>query len=101
MATIYHITTKEEWEAAKEKGLYEAHSLPLEGFIHCSEENQVAGVLQSYFKGKENLVKLTIDTDRLTHRLQYDLAPSINETFPHIYGPLNTDAVISEEEISG
>ncbi|HUP12801.1 MAG TPA: DUF952 domain-containing protein [Niastella sp.] len=93
MATIYHVTSKEEWEAAKEKGYYEAASLPIEGFMHCSEEHQVKGVLGRYFSGKKNLVKLTIDTGKLEHQLQYDVAPSLNEAFPHIYGPLNVDAV--------
>ena len=100
MAIIYHVTTKEAWNAAKKSGFYEAPSLPLEGFIHCSEAHQVPGVLQRFFKGKDNLLKLTIDTDKLKHALKYDLAPSLNETFPHIYGPLNVDAVTGEEEIS-
>jgi len=45
MPIIYHVTTAEEWKAAQEKGVYEAASLKAEGFIHCSEEHQVAGVL--------------------------------------------------------
>lgn len=90
---IYHITTQAEWEQAKQQGFYEALSLPIEGFIHCSEEHQVAGVLQRYFTGKGPLVKLTIDTDKLSTRLQRDFSPSMNEHFPHIYGRLNLDAV--------
>jgi uncharacterized protein (DUF952 family) len=94
MAIIYHVTTAKAWEAAKKHGAYEADSLATEGFMHCSEGHQVAGVLQRYFKGKENLVQLTIDTDVVQHRLQYDVAPSLNEAFPHIYGPLNIEAVL-------
>lgn len=97
---IYHITTLAEWEQAKQQGFYEAASLPVEGFIHCSEEHQVAGVLQRYFAGKGPLVKLTIDTDKLTSRLQRDFSPTMNEPFPHIYGRLNLDAVIKEESLS-
>ncbi|MGE5518936.1 MAG: DUF952 domain-containing protein [Candidatus Dadabacteria bacterium] len=97
MAIIYHITNLDDWTAAKASGSYSAPSLKEEGFIHCSEESQVEGVLLRFFKGKENLVKLTLDTDRLTSPLKYDLAPSINQEFPHIYGPLNIDAVIKEE----
>lgn len=93
MAIIYHVTTKAEWAAAQEKGFYTAPSLETEGFIHCSQAEQVQGVLQRYFSGKKELVKLTIDTERLTSRWQYDLAPSINEEFPHIYGPINREAV--------
>lgn len=99
MAIIYHVTTKEEWTAAQEKGFYTAPSLETEGFIHCSKAEQVQGVLQRYFSGKRNLVKLTITTDKLASPLQYDLAPSINEEFPHVYGPINLEAVTSVEQI--
>jgi len=96
---IYHITTKAEWAEANNIGFYEAPSLAVEGFIHCSDEQQVAGVLSRYFKDKGPLVKLTIDCSKLHTRFQYDFSPSINEAFPHIYGRLNLDAVIAEEEI--
>lgn len=95
MPVIYHVTTAAEWEAALASGEYRAASLEKEGFIHCSEEHQVAGVLQRYFKGKTKLVRLTIQTEKLTAELKYELAPSVNEFFPHIYGPLNVDAVIN------
>ena len=100
MAIIYHVTTREEWIKATENGAYIAPSLEIESFIHCSKSEQVAGVLQRYFKGKVNLVRLTIDTDKLTASWQFDLAPSINEAFPHVYGPINTDAVIEVTAIS-
>lgn len=100
MAIIYHITTKPEWEVARTKGYYEAPSLQSEGFIHCSEERQLDGVLKRYFAGKKDLLKLVIDTDKLTSLLKYELAPSVNEMFPHIYGPVNFDAVIRIESIA-
>ncbi|MER3464747.1 MAG: DUF952 domain-containing protein [Chitinophagaceae bacterium] len=99
MAVIYHITTKKEWARAKEQGFYTVPSLETEGFIHNSEAHQVQGVLERYYKGKTDLLKLVIDTEKLTSRLQYDLAPSINEAFPHIYGPINLDAVIKVESL--
>lgn len=100
MSVIYHITSGQEWNAAKPTGWYEAPSLKEEGFIHCSEEKQVAGVLQRFFNGKTGLVKLSIDTTRLKNQLVYEWAPSIADTFPHIYGQINTDAVIAVEEIA-
>lgn len=93
MPVIYHVTTAGEWEAAKQKGFYDHPSLSAEGFIHCSQENQVAGVLERYFAGQSNLVKLVIDTDLLTARFVFDWSPSTQDTFPHIYGPINLEAV--------
>lgn len=94
MPIIYHVTTAAEWNTAKENGSYESPSLKAEGFIHNSEEHQVAGVLERYFAGKTNLVKLVIDTDKLTSRYVQEWSPSTQDTFPHIYGPVNLDAVI-------
>lgn len=93
MPEIYHVTSAAAWEAATLKGSYEHPSLNEEGFIHCSQESQVAGVLERYFKGQSDLVKLVINTEKLTSRLVYDWSPSTRDTFPHVYGPINTDAV--------
>jgi uncharacterized protein (DUF952 family) len=99
MATIYHLTTRQEWLQAKLKGQYEAPSLTEEGFIHCSEERQIAGVRDRYFRGQTDLLKLSIETERLGSPLYYDWSPSLEDTFPHIYGPINLDAVVKEEEL--
>ncbi|MDF2385151.1 DUF952 domain-containing protein [Nostoc ellipsosporum NOK] len=100
MPVIYHITTAEAWKKAQEDGQYEATSLKEEGFIHCSEERQIAGVLDRYFIGKTDLVKLIIDTDKLTSRYVQEWSPSVQDTFPHIYGPINLDAVTGTETIN-
>jgi uncharacterized protein (DUF952 family) len=100
MPVIYHVTTATEWQSAKEKGSYTSPSLQAEGFIHCSSDDaQVMGVLQRYFAGKTNLVMLVIDTDKLSSRFVYEWSPSTADTFPHVYGPINADAVIEVEKI--
>jgi uncharacterized protein (DUF952 family) len=93
MALIYHVTTRAEWETAKQNGIYVHPSLQQEGFIHCSQEHQVQGVLERYFAGQSNLVKLVIDTDKLKSKWVFDWSPSTADTFPHVYGPINMDAV--------
>ena len=94
MPIIYHVTAAAEWKAAQEKGFYETASLKAEGFIHCSEEHQVAGVLERYFSGQDHLLKLVIDTTKLSSRYVQEWSPSTHDTFPHIYGPINLDAVV-------
>jgi uncharacterized protein (DUF952 family) len=96
---IYHITTKPEWEAAQAKGYYEAPSLQTEGFIHCSKAEQVQGVLERYYAGQKELLKLAIDPARLSSPLKYELAPSVNEEFPHVYGSIDLEAVVSVEDV--
>ncbi|MEO6313987.1 MAG: DUF952 domain-containing protein [Chitinophagaceae bacterium] len=95
MPIIFHVTTATAWQAAQASGTYATPSLQDEGFIHCSADDaQVAGVLQRYFSDKNDLVKLVIDTDKLKSRFIYEWSPSTADTFPHVYGPLNLDAVI-------
>jgi len=100
MDTIYHVTTRSEWDGAMARGSYAAPSLQAEGFIHCSTAAQVDGVLGRYFQGKQDLVKLVIDPSKLAAALKYETAPSIGESFPHIYGEINIDAVTAVENIS-
>lgn len=96
---IYHITTKGQWAEALEKGHYDSDTLATEGFIHCSTETQVAGVLERYYKGQTGLLKLQIEKSKVERPLIFELAGSINEVFPHIHGALNLDAVVAVEEI--
>ena len=94
MPVIYHVTTIAAWKEAEKKGMYEHSSLIAEGFIHCSQTHQVEGVLERYFSGQNDLIKLVIDTDKLTCKFVFDWSPSTADTFPHVYGPINTDAII-------
>jgi uncharacterized protein (DUF952 family) len=92
---IYHVTTYQQWADAQKNGFYEAPSLQSEGFIHCSKKEQVKGVLQRYYEGKTDLIVLEVDESKLKARMIYEMSPSVNEDFPHIYGRLNLDAVTS------
>jgi uncharacterized protein (DUF952 family) len=96
---IYHVTRSADWQKALQQGFYEAASLATEGFIHTSKAGQVKGVLERYYKNQARLLLLHIDESRLTAALKYELAPSVNEEFPHIYGRLNLDAVTKIEDL--
>jgi uncharacterized protein (DUF952 family) len=96
---IYHVVTDAGWQTALQQGFYEAESLAKEGFIHTSKAEQVAGVLERYYKNQSNLLLLHIDETKLTAPLKYELAPSVNEEFPHIFGRLNLDAVTKAESL--
>ena len=92
---IYHVTTKLEWAKAVSIGKYEASSLLSEGFIHMSQKDQVSGVLDRYYKGVNDLVLLHVDETLLTAELKYELSPSVNQEFPHLFGALNVEAVVN------
>src|SRR5262245_35792209 len=94
MSIIYRITPRTEWEEAKRKGVYESSSLTDEGFIHCAQEQQLPAVMERYFEGQTDLVKMVIDTDKLTSKHVFEWSSSGQDTFPHVYGPINLEAVI-------
>lgn len=96
---IYHVVTKALWQQALQQGFYEAPSLATEGFIHLSKKEQVDGVLQRYYKNIPDLFLLHVDESKLTAELKYELSPSVNEEFPHLFGRLNLDAVIEISDI--
>ena len=93
---IYHIVLPEVWEKFKDEKFYEADSLASEGFIHCSFADQLEAVLQRYYKGAEQVLILTIDTEKLTSKLVKEPSTN-NEIYPHIYGQINLDSVISQQ----
>jgi len=96
MPEVLHITTLKEWLAAKKFGSYVAGSLTSEGFIHCSTPDQVLRVADTYFVGQRGLVLLIIDTSHLKSEIRWE--PGTNgheEIFPHVYGPINLEAVVS------
>lgn len=105
MPLILHITSRERWQAAQAPGEYRDPSLEKEGFIHTSTSEQVVRTGNRFYQGQSGLVLLCIDTDKLKARWVFEDAshpapvadetiPNRPEQFPHIYGPLNVDAVV-------
>ena len=93
MAIIYHLIAKADWESIKLTTEYRAESLAAEGFIHCSQdEAQMLEVANRRFPGRDDLLVLDVDIDRLSAPTKYERSGS-GGLYPHIYGPLNTDAV--------
>ena len=91
---IYHITTKHAWEDAQAKQSYLPKDFEKDGFIHCSIERQIEGVLERFYQGQTGLIKLKIEKAKVQRPVLFELAEDLNELFPHIYGPLNLDSVI-------
>lgn len=93
---IYHIVLPEVW-AAFDGDLYKAPSLETEGFIHCSFAEQLDGVIARYYGDNDQLVILEIDPERLMSRMIKEPSTN-NEIYPHIYGPINREAIVRVEE---
>jgi uncharacterized protein (DUF952 family) len=63
--------------------------------VHCAFEEQVSGVANVFFRGVANLVVLRIAIDQLDVEVRYEDLQGGRELFPHVYGPLNLDAVVA------
>ncbi|MFA5480000.1 MAG: DUF952 domain-containing protein [Candidatus Muiribacteriota bacterium] len=93
MLFVLHIVERKKWEKAQKDGFYKPESLSKEGFIHLSDPQQVLKVANENFKKKDELELLVINPEKLKNQVKYEDNGS-GEIFPHLYGPLNTDAVI-------
>ena len=69
-----------------------------DGFIHLSAGHQVPVTLAKYFVGQRDLVLLVVDPGRLGEGLRWEPSRG-GELFPHLYGPLDLDHVISVEAL--
>ena len=66
-----------------------------------STSKQVVQVANAFYRGQSDLVLLVVDEMRVTSQVKWEApagAPasgiSQDDKFPHIYGPLNLDAVV-------
>jgi uncharacterized protein (DUF952 family) len=95
---IYHIAETADWEQAQRDGQYtmstRGRTLAEEGFIHASTATQVPLVADAFYRDAPDLVLLVIDTERVGSPIRYEQVPGQPDPYPHIYGPLNPDAVV-------
>ena len=100
---VLHICKRSDLELARARGEYRPASLDVEGFIHLSRANQLLATANRYFKGQTDLVVLWIRPRSLRAELRWDEVPVPNpddpastlrlDVYPHLYGPLNLDAI--------
>lgn len=99
---ICHITTRANWEKAQASGEFRSPEFEVRGFIHCSTSEQVVLVANAFFRGRSGLILLVIDPARLKSPVRWEPPDATmgrlpgftqNAVFPHVYGPINIDAV--------
>ncbi|WP_062529053.1 DUF952 domain-containing protein [Demequina rhizosphaerae] len=94
---LYHLATASEWDAdATEPYTVSTlgRSLEEEGFIHLSLARQVAGVAEAFYRDQD-VVLLRIDPAKVTARVQFEDVPEAGDAFPHLYGPIPREAIVS------
>jgi len=113
---LFHVMAADDWEAAggtvTPDPAAEADRDTAEAFLHLCTADQLAGVLERYFAGRDDLVVLTIDDGLLGPALRWEPGidprsarsagnedPEATELFPHLYGPLGADIIMAASPI--
>lgn len=96
---LIHILSRAEWEQARQgTDSYSPTSLASEGFIHLCTPEQLAGVLARFFAGKTDTIALHLDDTKLYGEVRWEDSYG-HGVFPHLYAPLNLDAVTHVESV--
>jgi uncharacterized protein (DUF952 family) len=99
---ILHLLPLGDWEhfLAGGAGAYEPASLASEGFVHCTGSDELLLRVANSFYGDvpDPIAVLSVDPSRLRSAVVWEAPPGSDplaaERFPHVYGPLDRDAVI-------
>ncbi len=103
---IYHLVPEPEFQALSRENLYTPAWFEQDGFIHCTAEPEtLLAVANDYFRQSEvPVLVLVIDRKRINATVKFEPPAPVPGSgtshlqdeylFPHIYGPLNLDAII-------
>ncbi|WP_055602533.1 DUF952 domain-containing protein [Streptomyces aureus] len=96
---LLHVVPLADWSAAPDAP-YAPASLAAEGFVHCSPDEAAALAIADtrYRDVPGPLLVLVIDEERLTGEVRRE-GGSGGTLFPHVYGPIERDAVTSVLEV--
>lgn len=94
--TLLHIIGRDDWHAAFAAGEpYRSPDQDQVGFLHLSTPELVLIPANSFYRGRDDLVLLVLDPAKLRAEVRFEdgVPPSGDLRFPHLYGPLDLDAV--------
>jgi len=95
---LYHLISQSEFDRQPADEPVIEGSLADEGFIHLSATaEQVTWVANRLYRDVVDLVVLVLDEHLLTAVVRYD--PTLDGVFPHLYGPLDREAIVDIEPL--
>lgn len=92
---VYKVMSAAELKQMQRDGVF--HGSPADvadGYIHLSRRSQLAATLDKHFSGVDGLVLAAVDLSRLGDTVRWETSRG-GQLFPHIYGLLPVEAVIS------
>lgn len=95
----YHLIPTATWDRVNADQTYVPEAFDADGFIHCTDGLEpllkVANMFYQDVPGDYSA--LVLDTKQIDSEIRYD---DPDRSFPHIYGPLNLDSVLSVLPVS-
>jgi uncharacterized protein (DUF952 family) len=90
----FHLTPLDVWLAQAGSPQYLPEAFERDGFIHCTDAaEELMAVGNRYYQAdRRDYVALSIARDRISSPVRHE---DVGRIYPHIYGPLNVDAVVA------
>ncbi len=94
-SVTYHLAPELFYETRDPAASYAPEDFAEVGFIHCTDgvENVIATANRHCKEDARRFLVLLIDKEKVSAEIKYEDAEKI---YPHIYGSLNRDAIVSE-----
>lgn len=98
MRTIVVASTNQLWSDCQKDGKYTQSMVGTshlaEEYIHANTPEQIIPMLNRHYSDHEDILLLLVDLDKVTSEIKFEASSGPTPgLFPHIYGPLNIDAV--------
>jgi len=96
---IFKVVSADQWTIAQKQGEFRGAEIDLtDGYIHFSTAQQVEATVEKHFAGQPGLILVGVDSEKLGDALKYEPSRG-GDLFPHLYGSLNLEAVVSVAEL--
>ena len=96
-SALLHVAVEAEYEARRSAPSHAPEAMAAEGFIHCCRPEQLAGVLERYYRERDDLLLLALDEAAVADVLKEEDTTGRGERFPHLYGEIPRSAILSIE----
>lgn len=98
MRTIVVASTDQLWSDAQKNGIYTQSMVGAsdvnEKYIHANTSEQIIPMLNRHYTDYDDILVLLVDLDKVTSEVKFEGSSGPTPgLFPHIYGPLNIDAI--------
>ena len=97
---IFHIVAPSTWAGATQRGTYLPTGYDADGFVHFSFADQVESVANAIYRDEPDLVVIEVESESVPAELRVEDCYEAGEEFPHVYGPIPTDAAVATHPLT-